>query len=83
MKSQKEISSLTGFTFLSYNMPSFQESKRQNVDYIHGYGAFGYDSVFEELGFVRNRQEVHYLQMLNWESRKFSGEEKGLSWIQY
>ena len=58
-------------------------AKKAKVDFIHGYGAFGYDDVFKNLGFIKNENEIHYLQMLNWESRSFKGDEIGLAWIQF
>ena len=33
--------------------------------------------------FVKNENEVHYLQMFNWETRTFKGSEIGLQWIQF
>ena len=58
-------------------------AKLADVDYIHGYGAFSYDETFNNLGFIKNENEVHYLQMFNWETRSFKGEEIGLAWIQF
>ena len=58
-------------------------AKQANVDYIHGYGAFSYEETFNNLGFIKNENEVHYLQMFNWETRSFKGEEIGLAWIQF
>ncbi|KAL5269397.1 hypothetical protein ACHWQZ_G003028 [Mnemiopsis leidyi] len=58
-------------------------AKQANVDYIHGYGAFSYEETFNNLGFTKNENEVHYLQMFNWETRSFKGEEIGLAWIQF
>lgn len=54
-----------------------------NCDFIHGYGAMGCDNVFQNLSFVKNENEIHFLQMLNWETRSFKGDEIGLSWIQF
>ena len=38
-------------------------AKECDVDYIHGYGAFGYESSFKSIGFILNEKEIHYLQV--------------------